>query len=502
MEHFDVLIVGAGLSGVCAAHHLTTRCPSKSYVILEQREQIGGTWDLFRYPGVRSDSDMSIMCYPFRPWTDAKAIASGREIREYIVATARDGGTEGKIRFRHRIGSVSWSSSDAKWTVCAARKLPDGSEEPVTLTCGFLLCCAGYYRYSSGYTPEFPDVERFAGRIVHPQAWPEDLDYAGKQIVVIGSGATAVTLTPALAKTAAHVTLLQRSPGYLIAMPEQNATAARLRPFLPAKWVFWIRRCENVALSIGIYQLSRWVPKYLKAGLLKGVRKALGPDYDVSADFTPRYNPWDQRLCLTPDGDLFQALKSGRASVVTDHIESFAESGVRLKSGRLLEADIIVTATGLFLEPFGGIGLFVDGQYIDPGRSVTYKGVMLAGVPNFAAVFGYVNNAWTLRANLICDYVCRLLNAMDRKGARQVVPKPGDITEFRPLVENFSSGYVQRAAPYWPRQGNKRPWRVYQNYIRDTISLRWSPVVNRALEFSPSPGGVPKQSPPDLASGG
>ncbi len=483
--------MGAGLSGIDAAHHLQTLCPGKSYVILEQRERIGGTWDLFRYPGIRSDSDMLTMGYSFRPWTNPKAISPGDAIRDYITDTARDEGIERHIRFQHRIERASWSSQEARWTVEAVRTLPGGlpggQDEPVTLTCGFLFSCAGYYRYSAGYTPEFPEAARFTGRIVHPQAWPEDLDYAGKRVVIIGSGATAVTLLPSMARTAAHVTMLQRSPTYIVSMPEQDAVANWLRGKLPAMWAHRLSRWKNVAFTMYVYQLARRFPEFVKTGILKKVQEQLGPDYDVATQFTPRYNPWEQRLCLVPNGDLFEAIKAGRASVVTDGIERFTEKGIQLKSGRELEADIIVTATGLVMQAFGGAELMVDGCPVEPGKSLAYKGVMMSGVPNLASVFGYINASWTLKADLICEWVCRLLNVMDEKGVRQVTPKAMDQTPAAPFVENFSSGYVARALANWPKQGSKPPWRVHQNYLRDTISLRWSPVADQALEFSNPP---------------
>ena len=484
VEHFDVLIIGAGLSGIDAAHHLQRICPNKSYVILEQRERIGGTWDLFRYPGIRSDSDMLTMSYSFRPWTSPKMIAPGDDIREYITATARDEGIDRHIRFRHRIHRVAWSSQEAKWTVDATSRLDEGRDEPVTLTCNFLLACAGYYRYSAGYSPEFPDIDRFAGRVVHPQAWPENLDYAGKRVVIIGSGATAVTLLPALARSAGHVTMLQRSPTYIISMPGQDAIGNWLRGVLPATCAYRLNRWKNVAFMMYLYQLARHCPNFMKAGLLKQVREQLDPDFDVATHFTPRYNPWEQRLCLAPDGDIFQAIRSGRASVVTDEIARFTESGIHLRSGKELPADIVVTATGLVMQTAGGAEISVDGRSVDPGNTLAYKGVMMSGVPNLAAVFGYINASWTLKADLICAYVCRLLNFMDRKGVRQVTPRNRGKTAAAPFVENFSSGYIQRAVASWPKQGSKSPWRVYQNYIRDTISLKWSPVANKALEFS------------------
>jgi cation diffusion facilitator CzcD-associated flavoprotein CzcO len=486
-EHFDVLIMGAGLSGIGAAHHLQELCPNKTYVILEQRERIGGTWDLFRYPGIRSDSDMFTMGYSFRPWTSPKAISPGENIREYITATARDEGIDRQIRFRHRILRASWSSQEARWTVDAVRTSPGGSAEPVTFTCNFLFSCAGYYRYSAGYEPEFAGARRFSGRIVHPQAWPEDLDYTGKRVLIIGSGATAVTLLPAMAKTAGHVTMLQRSPTYIVSLPEQDVIANWLRRVLPVKWAYQLSRWKNVALMIYVYQLAKRYPNFAKKGIIKKVQQELGPDYDVATHFTPRYNPWEQRLCLVPDSDLFLAIRSGRASVVTDEIVTFTERGVQLKSGREVEADLIVTATGLAMQMLGGAELSVDGRRVDPAKTLAYKGVMMSGVPNCAAVFGYINASWTLKADLISNYVCRLLNLMDRKGMRQVTPVSHGETAAAPFVERFSSGYVQRALANWPKQGSKAPWRVYQNYIRDTITLKWSPVDNSALEFSNPP---------------
>jgi monooxygenase len=496
-EHFDVLIMGAGLSGIGAAYHLQKLCPGKSYVIFEQRKQIGGTWDLFRYPGIRSDSDMLTMGYSFRPWTHPRAISPGDDIRDYIVDTARDAGITPNIRFQHEIKHASWSSQHANWSVAAVRKLPDGREEPVTLTCNFLLSCAGYYRYSAGYLPEFPNTSRFQGRIVHPQAWPEDLDYTGKRVVIIGSGATAVTLIPAMAKTAGHVTMLQRSPTYIVSLPEQDRIANWLRRFLPAMWAYRLSRWKNVGYMAYMYQLSRRYPNFVKKGILKKISEYLGPEYDVETHFNPRYDPWTQRLCLVPDADLFETIKANRASVVTDQIETFTEKGILLKSGKELEADIIITATGLVMQMFGGIELSVDGQHVDPGAALAYKGVMLSGVPNLASVFGYINASWTLKADLISTYLCRLLNLMDRKGVRQVMPNCRGERAVANFVENFSSGYVQRAVANWPKQGSKPPWRVYQNYFRDYLSLKWAPVDNGALEFSNPPDVSPD---PALAS--
>jgi len=500
-EHFDVLIVGAGLSGIDAAHHLQKFCPKKSYVILEQRERIGGTWDLFRYPGIRSDSDMLTMGYSFRPWTHPKAISPGEDIREYITATAHDEGIDRNIRFRHQIKRASWSSEEAQWTVEAVKQSSSSgaktsggvetNEETVTLTCNFLFCCAGYYRYSAGYLPEFPNSSLFKGRMFHPQAWPEDLDYAGKRVVIIGSGATAVTLVPAMAKTAAHVTMLQRSPTYVISAPEKDRIANFLRHILPAMWAYRLSRWKNVGFMTYIYQLSQRFPNFVKRGIIKKAGKQLGTDFDVDTHFTPRYRPWEQRMCLIPDADMFEAIKSGRASVVTDQIESFTERGIQLKSGKVLEADIIVAATGLAMQAFGGMELTVDKQRVDPGQVLAYKGIMMSGVPNFASVFGYINASWTLKADLICNYVCRILNFMDRKGVRQVTSRPVDETAAAPFVENFSSGYIQRALASWPKQGQKKPWRVNQNYFKDTLALKWTRVDDEGLEFSNPGAAVP-----------
>jgi monooxygenase len=484
VEHFDVLIIGAGLSGIDAAHHLRKLCPARTYVIVEQRDRIGGTWDLFRYPGIRSDSDMLTMGYSFRPWKNAKTISPGAEIREYIAETAREEGIDSHIRFRHRIRRASWSSRDAKWTVDAVHTRPDGVDEPVTLTCNFLFSCAGYYRYSAGYSPEFPGAGRFLGRIIHPQAWPEDLNYAGKKVVIIGSGATAMTLLPAMATRAAHVTMLQRSPTYIISMPGEDRIANWLRRVLPAMWAYRLSRWKNIGFILCLYQVARRCPGFMKGGLLNRVRKELGADYDVETHFNPRYNPWEQRLCLVPDSDLFKAIRSGRASVATGEIATFTETGIRLKSDEELEADIVITATGLVMQLFGGTELWVDGCKVDPGRRLAYRGVMLSGVPNLASVFGYINASWTLKADLICGYVCRLLNYMQRKGFRQVTPVSEDETAVAAFVENFSSGYIRRALDGWPKQGAAAPWRVYQNYPRDVVSLRWSRIDHRALKFS------------------
>jgi len=486
-NHFDVLIVGAGLSGIGAAWHLTQKCPRKSFAILEGRDTIGGTWDLFRYPGIRSDSDMYTMGYAFRPWTNPKALADGPSILSYIHDTARDADIERKIRFNHWVKRASWSSQDARWTVEA--ELRDGSAVPQTVrfTCNFLYMCSGYYRYSEGYTPEFEGRERFKGAIVHPQKWPENLDYAGKRVVVIGSGATAVTLVPEMAKTAAHVTMLQRSPTYVVSRPEGDALADWLRKRLPAKLAYGITRWKNVLLGMMFFRLSRKKPERIKQMILKGVRAELGPDYDVATHFTPRYNPWDQRLCLVPDADLFKSIREGRTSVVTDHIDAFTEKGIKLKSGREIEADVVVTATGLVLEILGGMEVNVDGKTVDLAKTLYYKGMMFSDVPNLVATFGYTNASWTLQADLTCEYACRLLNRMEAKGLRQATPRRSAPVETVPFLD-FSSGYVQRSVARFPKQGNKVPWKLHMNYALDIMEIRFGRIEDGVLQLSnPAP---------------
>jgi monooxygenase len=482
-EHFDVLIIGAGLSGVGAGYHLKTKCPSKRFLILESRGSIGGTWDLFRYPGVRSDSDMFTLGYSFKPWTDPKAIADGPQILNYVRETAAENGIDNNIRFRHRAKRASWSTKDARWTVEAERTALEGSTEVVTFTCNFLFSCTGYYRYEQGYTPQFAGIADFEGQIVHPQRWPADLDYTGKRVVVVGSGATAVTLVPEMAKTAGHVTMLQRSPSYVVSRPAQDLLANRLRRNLPASIAYQLIRWRNVLLGMYFFQLSRRKPARVKQWILGGVRMALGPDYDVATHFTPRYNPWDQRLCLVPDGDLFKAIRENRASVVTKEIDTFTKGGVRLADGSELEADIVITATGLVLQVLGGVEVSVDGRAIDFAKELTYKGMMYADVPNLASAFGYTNASWTLKCDLTCEYVCRLINYMDRHNYRQCMPHNGDPTiEPMPSID-FSSGYVQRSIAKLPKQGSKRPWRLYQNYAFDIVSLRLGKVDDGVMQY-------------------
>ncbi len=480
IEHFDVLIIGAGLSGIGAGCHLTMRCPGKSFAVLESRATIGGTWDLFRYPGIRSDSDMYTLGYSFRPWLEAKAIADGPDILTYVRETASAYGVDRRIRFNHTVKRVAWSSDEAVWTVEAER---GEDRTPVRFTCGFLFTCCGYYDYSGGYTPEFPGVSDYQGRLVHPQAWPEDLDYAGKRVVVIGSGATAVTLVPALAQRAAHVTMLQRSPSYVVSRPAEDAFANWMRRKLPSRLAYGVTRWRNVLLTMFFFNMARRRPEKFKAGVLKAVQDELGPDYDVATHFTPRYKPWDQRLCLVPDSDLFRSLREGSSSVVTDTIESFTPRGLRLSSGRELAADVVVTATGLVMKLLGGLEVVVDGARVDMSRSMSYKGMMFSGVPNLAAAFGYTNASWTLKADLTSEYVCRLLQYMDRKGVLAATPtKTTEVAEL-PFL-NFSSGYVQRASDILPRQGATKPWKLHQNYVRDLAALRYGRVDDGAMVFS------------------
>jgi cation diffusion facilitator CzcD-associated flavoprotein CzcO len=479
-DHVDVLIVGAGLSGVGAAHHLQDKCPGKTYAVLEAREAIGGTWDLFRYPGIRSDSDMYTLGYSFRPWPDAKAIADGRAILEYVSETAREAGIDRHIRFNHRVTGAEWSSEDSRWTVRAERT---DTGDVAELTCDFLFTCTGYYRYDEGYTPQFEGTESFAGEIVHPQHWPEDLDYSGKCVVVIGSGATAVTLVPAMAKDAAHVTMLQRSPSYIVSLPAVDPIARFLRRILPARLAYPLLRWKNVLLTMAVFQLSRRRPKLAKALIRKGVERRLPPGYDIDKHFRPPYNPWDQRMCLVPDGDLFEALSDGSASIVTDRIERFTVNGLRLESGEELEADIVITATGLNLIPIGGLELNVDGRDISLPETMGYKGMMLSEVPNFAFAVGYTNASWTLKADLTCEYVCRVLNHMEEHGFREARPVNTDSSvEPEPFID-FNSGYVLRSIDKFPKQGSRAPWRLYQNYARDMVALRYGSIEDGALVF-------------------
>jgi cation diffusion facilitator CzcD-associated flavoprotein CzcO len=481
MEHLDVLIIGAGLSGIGAGHYIQTKCPWASFAIFEARDAIGGTWDLFRYPGIRSDSDMFTLGYSFRPWDGRNPIADGDSILQYIRDTAADEGLDKRIRFRHRVIAAAWSSDDGLWHVTAQRS---DTGDAVELTCGFVFSCSGYYRYDRGYQPAFPGMDRFGGTVIHPQAWPEDLDYEGKQVVVIGSGATAVTLVPAMAKTAAHVTMLQRSPSYIATVPATDPIADVMRKCLPEARSGPAIRWYKALTTQGMFNLSRRRPQLVKRILRKLVQWQLPRGYDVDTHFTPRYDPWDQRLCAVPSGDLFKTIKRGTASVVTDRIAAFTETGIRLESGDEINADIVVTATGLELLFIGGIELSVDGEPVDVAGKLTYKGMMLEGVPNLAVAIGYTNASWTLKCDLTCEYVTRLLNHLRATGQRQCTPRNHDESVAPLPLLGLSSGYVARSADKFPKQGSRFPWQVHQSYLRDYRALKLQGIEDDAMTFS------------------
>jgi monooxygenase len=486
-EHLDVLIVGAGLSGIGAACHLRRRLPGKSFAILEARGVSGGTWDLFRYPGIRSDSDMYTLGYEFKPWEGRRSIADGASILTYVRDTAREHGVDTAIRYHHRVVHAAWSSADARWTVDVER---GDTGERIQLTCVFLFGCTGYYRYDEGFTPRFEGVERYRGELIHPQHWPDGFDHGGKRIVVIGSGATAVTLVPALAERAKHVTMLQRSPTYVVSLPGTDPIANGLRRGLPAAVAYQLVRAKNVAVATTFYQLSRRAPRLVAKLIRKGVERQLPAGYDVETHFTPRYSPWDQRVCLVPDGDLFKAIRRGDASVVTDRIETFTERGLLLASGTELEADVIVTATGLNLQLLGGATLSVDGRDVNLSSAIGYKGIMFSGVPNAAITIGYTNASWTLKADLCAAYVCRLLDHMDANGYRQVTPlAPDPSLPTQPYID-LEAGYVLRAVDQLPKQVAREPWRLYQNYLRDLMLLRYGPIEDEGVAFSRGPASA------------
>nr|WP_042188671.1 NAD(P)/FAD-dependent oxidoreductase [Kibdelosporangium sp. MJ126-NF4]CEL18385.1 monooxygenase, flavin-binding family [Kibdelosporangium sp. MJ126-NF4]CTQ97868.1 monooxygenase, flavin-binding family [Kibdelosporangium sp. MJ126-NF4] len=478
-EHVDVLIIGAGLSGIGAAHHIHSAFPNRTYAILEARDAIGGTWDLFRYPGIRSDSDMHTLGYRFRPWTEEKSIADGSLILSYIRDTAAEAGIDKHIRFGHKVTRASWSTKDVKWTVRAEH---DG--KPVEVTATFLYVCTGYYHYDAGHTPDFPGVDKFGGRLVHPQHWPEDLDYKGKKVVVIGSGATAVTLVPAMAPDAEHVTMLQRSPTYIATLPAADKIATVLRKVLGDRRGYAISRWKNVLLQTASYQLSRRRPKLMKAVLRKMTERQLPKGYDVETHFKPQYNPWDQRLCLVPDGDLFRAIRHGKASVVTDRIKEFTGTGIQLESGATLDADIVVSATGLRLLAFGGMQLEVDGEEIKLPETMAYKGMMLSGIPNFVFTVGYTNASWTLKADLVSEYTIRLLRHMDENGYVQCVPVNDDPSVTTQPLMDFQAGYVLRAIHEFPSAGSRAPWQLGMSYAHDVVKFRFGRVDDGTMRFS------------------
>lgn len=491
-KHVDVLIIGAGISGIGAAYHLQKHCPDKTYAIIEARAAVGGTWDLFRYPGIRSDSDMYTFGFKFKPWVSPKAISPGADIREYVNEAASENGIDRHIQFGQKVVAANWCSTTAKWT-SQLKDVATGEIEEVSSN--FFFSCGGYYNYEQGYTPQFKGTESFGGQIVHPQHWPQDLDYAGKKVIVIGSGATAVTLVPTLAKTAANVTMLQRSPTYIASRPEQDAIANTLRRYLPAKLAYSISRWKSILLGMYTYGLAKRKPEVVKKFIIDGIKTFLGDDYDVEKHFTPSYNPWDQRVCLVPDGDLFKAIRNGSVNMVTDHIDSFTPGGIKLKSGEQLTADLIVTATGLNAEMFSGMQLSVDNREINPADSFCYKGMMLSGLPNFAFSMGYTNASWTLKSDLVGEYVCRLIKHMDRSGndyCTPVVPAEG-ITE-EPMMD-FTSGYVLRALDQMPKQGADRPWKLHQNYILDRLSLGKGSVVDDCIVFASSNTTAAKKAP-------
>ncbi len=476
----DVLIIGAGISGIGAAVHLQKNCPGKSYRIFEARAQAGGTWDLFRYPGVRSDSDMHTLGFDFKPWTEAKAIADGPSIRRYVNDTADEFGVRENIQFNTKIVAADWSNADQVWRVTHE----DASGKRETTRARFLFMCGGYYRYDAAYKPAFPNEETFKGQIIHPQFWPENLDYTGKRVVVIGSGATAMTLVPAMTDKAAHVTMVQRSPTYVVSRPAIDGMANFLRKVLPDTWAYGLVRWRNVMLQQFFFRKARENPAQTRERIIGAVRSALGPDYDVDKHFSPTYNPWDQRLCLIPDADLFTALKAGKASVETDHIDQFTPTGLRLKSGKEIAADIIVTATGLQLHYMNGVEVSLDGVKVEPGRLLNYKGVMLSNVPNLAVTFGYTNASWTLKADLTSEYVCRLINHMDAIGATSAMPYLDHLpNQTEPFVD-FSSGYFQRVLDQFPRQHTEAPWKLHQDYFEDVRNLRKGSLEDGVMQFA------------------
>ena len=480
-NHFNVIVVGAGISGIGAGYYLQKKCPNKSFVILEGRDNIGGTWDLFRYPGIRSDSDMNTMGFRFKPWMGVKSIADGPSILSYLHETVKENDLNKKIHFNQWVNEASWSSRDSQWTVQVENKK---TQELQDFTCDFLFLCGGYYNYEEGYTPHFAGRENFLGQIIHPQKWPKNLDYKNNKVVVIGSGATAVTIIPTMAEEAAHVTMLQRSPTYFLSAPDEDPVGNFLRKFISSKLTYKLVRWKNIRFQWWFFQKCRKFPKKVKEFLIKQVREELGPNYDIETHFTPKYNPWEQRMCLVPNGDFFNAINAGKASVITDHIDRFTKKGIKLKSGVEVEADLIVTATGLNLEVCNGIKLEVDNNEVDISKTMTYKGMMFSDVPNLVATFGYTNASWTLRADLTSEYVCRLLNFMDKKGYANCCPRTAEHVEPDGDWLDFTSGYVKRSMHKFPKQGSRDPWRNTQNFPKDVLAIRWGNIDNKELKFT------------------
>jgi monooxygenase len=480
-NHVDVIIMGAGLSGIGAACHLQRNCPDKSYIILEARNSMGGTWDLFRYPGIRSDSDMYTLGYNFKPWTNPKVIADGPSILSYIKETAQEYKVEPKIKFNTKVIEIRWSTKDTIWSVhCLNTK----TNETTVYTCNYLESCMGYYKYEKGYTPEFKGMDTFKGVIIHPQLWPENLDYTDKEVIVIGSGATAVTLVPAMTDRAKHVMMLQRSPTYVVSVPNKSLFPKKMNEILPSQLMYSINRTAHVGISMLQYSLSRAQPEMMKKFFIKSPMKELSKDYDVATHFTPKYNPWDERLCVVPEGDLFKAINKGKASVVTGHIDTFTKEGIILETGEELKADIIITATGLELQMIGGIKLYIDDTEPNPNDAIVYKGMMIKDVPNFVFVVGYTNASWTLKADLASSYFCRLINETEKLNKKMFVPKSDKPIDTEPIMD-FKSGYVQRAirSGNLPKQGTKAPWKLKQNYIYDALILNYGKIKDGYLKF-------------------
>jgi cation diffusion facilitator CzcD-associated flavoprotein CzcO len=482
VERFDVVIIGAGLSGIGAACHLTRKTPSKSFVVLESRKEIGGTWDLFRYPGIRSDSDMHTLGYSFKPWKHEKSIADGSSILRYIHETAEEYDVQKNIRHGQKVEVVSWDSVKGVWTIILSKQ----GQNTTTISCSYIYSCTGYYRYDKGYMPEFSNLESFSGQIIHPQRWPDNFNYDGKTVVVIGSGATAITLVPAMAKSAKHVTMLQRSPTYVISSPSTDKLAAKIERFLPEKMAYMVTRWKNVIAQMILYRMSKRWPDYIRGKLIHWTKLQLGKDFDVDEHFSPQYKPWDQRLCLVPNGDLFKSLRKGSSSIVTDHIDQFYDKGIRLKSGKSLEADVVVTATGLELLALGGIKIEVDGKFVDISETTQYKGMMLSDVPNLFFATGYTNASWTLKCDLTSEYVCRLINHLDKTNKNICVPRTKNSTLKQVMSIGLESGYVQRSIDKFPKEGIISPWKLHQNYFLDLIGLRFKSVKDDFMEFSSS----------------